>query len=148
MSVCHWCCHGFETDPVHYPYARDKKGRFQFTSAPYCSIDCCRAAVCRQRGTPQLSLLRCMWRELDPASCNASKVLPTAPPFEALTMFGGHMSIDDFRKDSVTFPNPQVARGAITRLLLPKETIQVCQMVTTYNISRPQNRSMGRWLSS
>lgn len=148
MSVCHWCCHPFESDPIHYPYARDKKGRFKFAPSPYCSIDCCRAAVTRQRGTPELSLLRCLWRELDAESCHASKLIPTAPPFEALKLFGGHMTIDEFRKDSVAFPNPQVARGTITRLLLPNETLQVNCTATTYNITRPQNRSMGAWLSS
>lgn len=148
MTACHWCCHPFDSDPIHYPYARDKTGRLQFTASPYCSLDCCRAAVTRNKSNPPLSLLRCLWRELDPQTCNASPLLPTAPPFESLTLFGGTMSIDEFRSGSVTFPNPKVARGTVTRLMIPNETLQVHRTTTTYNVKRPENRAMGKWLSS
>lgn len=150
MSACHWCCHHFESDPIRLPVRRNKKGAMEFGSAVYCSIDCCRASAMRTRGTPSLSLLRCLWRELDPITCNASPILPTAPPFEALEVFGGHLSIEQFREGAVTFPNPRVARGTVTRLMIPHETAQVLQFTTEpmYHMSRPSSKAMGKWLQS
>lgn len=147
---CHWCCHPFDSDPIRLPICRGKAGEFHFGPSVYCSIDCCRAAATRARGTPELSLLRCWWREVDPESCRASPSIPTAPPFEALDIFGGSMTIKEFRAGSVTFPNPRVSRGDITRLMIPNETHQVHRTITEpmYHLRRPSCQSMGRWLQS
>lgn len=150
MSVCHWCCHPYTSDTIRLPIRRNKTNALEFGSAEFCSLDCCRAHTQRARGTPSLSLLRCLWRELDPWTCCQSPLLPTAPPYEALKMFGGHLSIEEFRSGSVTFPNPMVARGTVTRLMIPNETAQVLRFTTepTYNLSRPSSKSMGKWLRS
>jgi hypothetical protein len=91
-AACFWCCHTFETPPVILPI-RDQ-GEYIQVMGNYCSPECAMAYLFDMRQDSyarweQLSLLNRLYAD-------ATQIRP-APPRAALKLFGGPMSIEEYR---------------------------------------------------
>lgn len=94
---CYWCCHRFGNTPFGLPikYAHE---RYHVTGC-FCSLECAAAYNFATRD----SLDECLHRYslINSLACRIGlglgRVVRPAPCRLALDIFGGHMSIDDFR---------------------------------------------------
>jgi hypothetical protein len=90
--ACFWCCHAFDNKPVVLPI-RDQ-GDFIQVHGNFCSPECAMAHLFEQRldsyaRWEQLSLLNRIYGSAEP--------LRPAPPKPILKLFGGPMSIEEYR---------------------------------------------------
>lgn len=95
---CWWCCHPFNTQPVSLPI-RLHNEKFELMGC-FCSYNC----TCSYNNSfsggkvaERNSLLHTMYRKLHNVK---NVVIKPAPPKEILTIFGGKITIDEYRKES------------------------------------------------
>jgi hypothetical protein len=92
---CWWCCHNFESIPLGYPVQFiDKIKKFR-TRGVFCSFPCI-VAYGNEQKESKTELIRYMFRKLTGMSSYNKKLEP-APPRCALKMFGGELTIEEFR---------------------------------------------------
>lgn len=117
--MCWHCCHPFNCVPVYYPLKLDIKSNTFYFIGNFCSWNCVKAYGVRMNGhrRPEgaswISLLAfltvhrpmyCSQSILERHSFDCPCIdkfygIPVAPPKETLKIFGGDVSIDDYRKD-------------------------------------------------
>ena len=96
---CWWCCHQFSDVPCSLPeyYKKDKF----YVSGCFCSFNCC-ASYNFSKNDDEMwerySLLNLMYKKL--YNKNFVKI-NMAPPRETLKIFGGFLSIEEFREYSI-----------------------------------------------
>lgn len=103
MTCCWWCCHPFEGEEYHMPYKYDDRRNKFNTTGVFCSWSCMKALAIDKYGITKggeicqfITLMR------KRATKNLGGV-QSAPNRFALKMFGGPLSIEEFRstaKDS------------------------------------------------
>ena len=96
---CWWCCHQFNEIPCCMPeyYNRDKF----YVSGCFCSFNCCAAYNFSKNDDgmwERYSLLNLMYKKM--YNKNFVKI-NLAPPRETLKIFGGFLSIEEFREYSI-----------------------------------------------
>lgn len=100
-DICCWyCCHGFPTTPVCIPAQYSLERRLFHVFGIFCSWNCAKAYVqstYSSDSSEQLMWMRILAHEV--FGCDIDE-LKSAPPRIFLRMFGGHLSIDDFRAKS------------------------------------------------
>jgi hypothetical protein len=103
---CHWCCHGFECAPVALPLRMTVSGDMQIdkceVSGCFCSFQCAAAfnfEACNDADDmwERYSMLNRLFLE----SQGVGRIVP-APSRLTLKMFGGHMTIQEFRSKSLS----------------------------------------------
>ncbi|KAI9190672.1 uncharacterized protein BJ171DRAFT_591342 [Polychytrium aggregatum] len=90
--LCWWCAHHIEGNPVGYP--TKMRGEKYECRGYFCSFECAMAYVRDKPCKQSIPLLGSMYRAI---TGNSPLSLKKAPPREALTCFGGTMSIEQFR---------------------------------------------------
>jgi len=93
--ACFWCCHTFHNTPFGVP-TKYVNGKFSVFGC-LCSIECAAAYNFYSNETKHdvwesYNLLNLLSRKI-----NGSDIVKLAPPRHALKMFGGYMSIEEFR---------------------------------------------------
>lgn len=94
---CWWCCHQFSNTPCSLPeyYKKDKF----YVSGCFCSFNCTASYNFNRNDDnmwERFSLLNLMYKKL----YNTKFVkISLAPPRETLKMFGGYLSIEEFREN-------------------------------------------------
>ena len=96
---CWWCCHPFEGTPLSMPYRYDEMRRRFYTAGNFCSWSCMKSYVIDKYGTTKGGLI-CgnivlMRRQL----FNQIGHVKPAPNRFSLNVFGGTMTIDEFREN-------------------------------------------------
>lgn len=100
-AVCHWCCHGFDSKPVGIPMVY-RRGKF-WVQGNYCGYACAAAAILYDRSkwnyqpTESYALLHLLYRKVHGKNVPTTFFLRPAPSRETLQMFGGPLTIDEFR---------------------------------------------------
>lgn len=95
---CYWCCHRFSTPPFGMPM-QCRNGRFYVTGC-YCSLECAAAHVFASRDSVDECLSRyALINALSNVLGMGQRVRP-APDRVTLAMFGGPLTIDEFRASS------------------------------------------------
>ena len=107
-DICCWhCCHTFETVPISVPrtLSQSDKSTYYEVYGVFCSVNCAKKFVL-ERGTYdqqqvllQLNEMCCAVFGIPGDSVFSAK---EAPPRYFLKMFGGSMSIEEFRVTSLT----------------------------------------------
>jgi hypothetical protein len=98
--ACYWCCHAFNGPPTGIP-VKVQDGRYCVVGC-FCSLECAAkynfedASVSMDDMFERYTLINTLAAELRRGEEGNTVVRP-APPRFALTMFGGQMSIDEFR---------------------------------------------------
>ncbi|AEP15107.1 hypothetical protein EOVG_00170 [Emiliania huxleyi virus 88] len=97
--ACYHCCHQFKTAPIPIPKKYDSYSRQFIVHGNFCSLSCAKTYVLdREASSPHaLTLFLKMASEV----YGIKECIPTAPPKEALVLFGGNMSIETFRHNKV-----------------------------------------------
>jgi hypothetical protein len=96
--ACYWCCHAFNGPPLGIP-VKVQEGRYYVVGC-FCSLECAAKfnfedpSVSTDDMFERYTLINTLGSEL--LGGGGGTVRP-APPRLALTMFGGQMSIDEFR---------------------------------------------------
>lgn len=98
---CWWCCHSFDTIPLGMPF-RYLNDQHKFrTKGCFCSIACMISwfnnSIYRT-DTKIYTLIKNLHKRL--TGSEGSQILSEAPPRETLRIFGGELTIDQFRKRS------------------------------------------------
>lgn len=93
---CWWCCHNFECTPCSLPYYY-KKDKF-YVKGVFCNFNCAASynfSLNDENIYERYSLLNLMHKKL---YYRKFIKINLAPPRESLKMFGGYLSIDEFRE--------------------------------------------------
>ena len=98
---CYHCCHTFTTGVIRIPHSVNDAGVYTVHPAPFCSLSCAKAHLIEHsvENSIQLRLLHRVARDVYNWK---SDMLPIAPARICLSVFGGSMSIKEFRSTSVT----------------------------------------------
>ena len=96
---CWWCCHSFNCTPISIPEYY-KKEKF-YVSGCFCSFNCATSYNFSKNDNniwERYSLLNLMYKKLFNQKFTKINM---APPREILKMFGGYMTIEEFRENSL-----------------------------------------------
>jgi MYM-type Zinc finger with FCS sequence motif len=125
---CWWCCHPFPGPSLHYPYKYDAKTKKFTTTGHFCSWECVKAYAIDQnipRSGEFQAYIALMHKH---ANNNKYTITNKAPKRYALKMFGGSLTIEEFRHGSsnvcVTMPYehhvmPHITAAGPTRVAPP-----------------------------
>ena len=94
---CWWCVHPFKNPPFGLPI-KYENNKYEVQGC-FCSLNCAKAYNLKEnnyRMSEINSLIEDFRREIFGISSHA---VVTAPPRQSLNIFGGYLSIDDFRKE-------------------------------------------------
>ena len=101
-TCCWWCCNQFECSPCTLPFKYDSlRKRFSFVGV-FCSWNCVKAYNLDkndQKKYERSELITLLVKQL--YSIYDALIIKTAPPRQCLKMFGGYMSIDEFRNNNL-----------------------------------------------
>lgn len=123
--VCFWCCHNFEGNPVFMPVDLIKD--VYKVKGCFCSFECCNAYMQDSyKYKSKKHLLNYMFRDL--VKDRKDKKIGKAPPREMLRMFGGFLSIEEFRDNNSKY---EIAQYPMIYL-----SNQVTKNVKTKNIEK------------
>lgn len=100
MTLCWWCCHSFENEPLHLPYKYDDRRDKFYTMGHFCSFSCMKAF--NLDNFPQHKSGRIginITLMIKKCNDNKTQFIKTAPSKYSLKAFGGSLSIEEFRKN-------------------------------------------------
>ena len=94
---CWWCCHNFDTVPVGIPiYFNEALKKFNVKGV-FCSFSCV-MAYNKDKRLNKDYLIKYLYRKLTGTLTLDTKITPS-PPRCSLKMFGGELTIEQFRND-------------------------------------------------
>ena len=95
---CWWCCHPWDGPDVHLPIRYDDRTKKFTTQGHFCSFECAKAYGADVGGSRWGEMLEylSLYRKH-----SAGKYVPTimAPKRQTLKIFGGPLTIEEFRKN-------------------------------------------------
>ena len=97
---CWWCCHKFDNTPCSLPY-KYKKDKF-YVRGVFCSFNCAASynfSLNDDDLFERYSLLNLMYKKL---YYRKFVKINLAPPRESLKIFGGYLSIEEFRENCLS----------------------------------------------
>ncbi len=103
---CFWCCHPFEGAPIGVPYAYEAADDKFHVDGCFCSFECAAAQNFSDRSGGNHDTFE-RYALLNVMAARAGKADPyvaPAPCRQALDIFGGSMSIEEFRSGSRRHP--------------------------------------------
>lgn len=129
---CYWCCHSFTGTPVGLP-VKLIGDRFHVTGC-FCSLECAAAYNFASRDSiddclHRYSLINALHARM---GLGIGNVVRPAPNRLALSMFGGHMSIDEFRSFSDSNKHIIVNTPPMLTVSQQIEEVNSCEMRSEY----------------
>jgi len=94
---CWWCCHPWEGPEVHAPYKYDDRRKHFTTKGRFCSFECAKAWIIERSGPRYGEILSFMALYRKHVFGKSVQCF-TAPKRECLKIFGGPLTIEEFRK--------------------------------------------------
>jgi hypothetical protein len=98
---CRYCCHPFDTTPIPMPVSFDRNIKQYAIYGNYCSFACASAWL-REHNFPDVAYQRSLLSQMASDVFDYTDPIYAAPPSERLIVFGGDMTIEDFRAYSKT----------------------------------------------
>jgi len=97
-SCCYWCCHSIEGNAYGMPYNYDPINDTFFIVGSFCSLQCANAynfsVNCGSDKVWEIN----SWIQMIAKRCGFQKLIRPAPSRYLLKMFGGTISIEEFRE--------------------------------------------------
>lgn len=115
--VCWWCCHAFEAESLHFPYAFT--ANVFYTTGHFCTWACMKAYAIDKNRLGECEYITLMRKRMEGKITSTKK----APSRYMLDTFGGTLTIEEFRQVS---PN--------TIIKIPGE---IFQQQTIYKEDKP-----------
>jgi hypothetical protein len=97
--ACWWCCHKFTSFPLGLPMRYDEHKNLFRVSGVFCSFSCIIAYKNELNISNVNHLIKFLYNKLTGTNISNTS-LTTAPPRSFLKMFGGKLSIEEFRSKS------------------------------------------------
>ena len=97
--ACWWCCHQFNTQPIAIP-TKLENNIFHVYGC-FCSYNCAMSYIFNNNNTnswEEFTLLKLLYKKIN----NSNELLTCAPPKEILQMFGGTVTIEEYRQSFKT----------------------------------------------
>jgi MYM-type Zinc finger with FCS sequence motif len=94
---CWWCCHPWEGPEVHAPFKYDPLRKQFTTKGHFCSFECAKSWIIDKNSVRygEMLMIMALYRKhVYGKSCPC----PPAPKRETLNIFGGPLTIEEFRK--------------------------------------------------
>lgn len=144
MAACWWCCHTFDGTALHWPY-KFKSNVFS-TTGYFCSWGCMKAYAFDKGRTDTYEFIVLMKKRIE---TKIGSAIVRAPKKECLKMFGGQMSIEEFRGIEkpifVSMPNeyfqiPIISNTNFVQLKSKQEDTDQLQLKRV----KPLDRSKGK----
>lgn len=104
-KLCSWCLHSFTTPPVGMPVSRTADGKYEVEGL-YCTLECATADLFDKMHASHNAYKRhalCCELASERSTTGPVYIRP-APKREMLYLFGGPLSIEDFRNSSAPYP--------------------------------------------
>lgn len=148
--ACFWCCHTFISIPVFMPINLHN-GIYKVKGC-FCSFECCYSYM-DDKYRDNIYLLNYMYKDFTKKIGSFKDNIKKAPPRESLNMFGGPMTIEDFRKSNSEYsirPFPMVYipnQLEKTKKIIQKEVKSLLPNVEFKNITvekKIKNSSLGK----
>jgi hypothetical protein len=138
--ACHWCCQPFDNVPFGMPVHFD--GTTFHVTGCFCSLEC---ATAFNFGSTESTLDK--WAVYTAINAYAHTVgystcVQPAPPRLALDVFGGHLSIEQFRQGCGSSRHFVKNQAPVT--LLPLQIEEVCYRISSTGEDALSARSGGR----
>ena len=147
--LCWHCCHAFDAIPVSFPTRIIKKadGMQWVMRGVFCSVNCCKRFV----GDSMVfnSPSRLMWINMFARVVLGMKrpeTIRPAPAREFLAVFGGSMSIEEFRasfdqaKQAVTLSYPFLSHSMMSRNADVQKTTESIEQTSVRCLTRPKDK--------
>lgn len=100
QRLCWHCCHPWDGMELQYPFAYDERTKKFKVGGQFCSFECVKAYA-RDTMSVAVSGVHMMnVRHYKKMITGLSTPICAAPPKITLKAFGGHLTIEEFRKDS------------------------------------------------
>jgi hypothetical protein len=96
MVWCFWCCHPIEGEALHLPFKYDDRREEFKTYGHFCSWACIKAYNI-DKASPRWGEIQSLITMMRLKMYGKISPCPRAPKRECLQVFGGTMSIEDFR---------------------------------------------------
>lgn len=100
---CWWCCHPWEGPDVHLPIRYDERTKKFTTMGHFCSFECAKAYGMDNGGSRWGEMLEFLALYRKHALGKYVPLWP-APKRQTLQMFGGPLTIEEFRKSASNAP--------------------------------------------
>ena len=100
MVACWWCCHEIDGEELHMPCRYDPKRKHFYTYGKYCSWSCIKAHALERFGASRGSVVCGNIIVMRKQMYGVVESVQRAPDRYKLQMFGGDMSIDEFRNQA------------------------------------------------
>ena len=94
---CWWCCHPFETIPVSIPISYDNTKDCFGLIGIFCNFSCCKSYILSSdfnNKSIAISNIKILSKRM---GLNYKERIIPAPPRQTLDVFGGYLTIDEFR---------------------------------------------------
>ena len=98
---CWWCCHPFEGTPLSMPLRHDTRRNIFSTCGNYCSWSCMKTYAIETYGLTRGSIICGNMVMLRKAMYGKVARIKPAPKRQRLIEYGGDLTIEEFRVDSV-----------------------------------------------
>lgn len=95
--VCWWCCHEFDVYPISCPEYFSQKNEIFTVKGIFCSFNCVKAYML-DKNSKNLYLVSYLFKKI---KGYYSKIIPALPK-ELLKIFGGNMTIEEYRKNFIS----------------------------------------------
>ena len=100
---CWWCCHPFNTTPLKFPYKYDSRTNKFCTAGIFCSWSCIKAYNLERNNNGKTTMNIMIMRK---KMYNSFGNVHTAPSRFSLKVFGGPMTIEEFRANQTVDTGP------------------------------------------
>lgn len=98
---CWWCCHPFESETLKLPYKYDDKRSKFYTCGGFCSWSCMKRYAIDKYGITRGGIICSNIIIMRKKLYNKLGSITIAPLRERLNVFGGDLTIEEFRNNSV-----------------------------------------------
>jgi hypothetical protein len=121
---CWHCCHNFTTTPVHLPTSY-RRGVYKYIGI-FCSYNCC-YTYAKNTNNKDIYLLNYLFKSQTKNKGKILDYITPAPPKETLKIFGGPLSIEEFRNNNTYFTINTFPMVYVQNMLVKKSKISVPQ---------------------
>lgn len=126
---CWWDSHPFDGIPIPLP-TRYKNNKFHVYGC-FCSFSCCVSYALRERNTKSMGLINYLQRRL----IGKSEKIVRSPPKESLNIFGGPLTIQEFREASQQLINYKLVKPPLVPIVFQFEKSQLQRIIVEANNS-------------
>ena len=138
---CWWCCHTFESTPLSMPYKHDERRNKFYTAGYFCSWSCMKTYTIDKYGCNRGGLICGNIVMMRKKLFGKIGTIKKAPHRNKLEVFGGNMSIEQFRENNVK--DEEIPVDTINTEPVPEITIPIVANISNEKRLQDINRSSG-----